>query len=75
MSVYTERHNEIISQAVDTIKGIGEGIKNAFMGFVYNADGSVSSAFATALSYIILAVSICVVVTLICAIFKIRRSI
>ena len=72
MSVYIERHNEIISQWSDYIRGIGEAIKNAFVGFVYNADGSVSNNFATAMSYIIVASAICVIVTLVCMLFRFR---
>lgn len=73
MADYIVRHNEIVSQWSGYIRDIGEAIKNAFVGFVYNADGSVSSSFSTALSYIILASAICVIVTLFSMLFKFRR--
>lgn len=73
MPDYIVRHNEIVSQWSGYIRGIGEAIKNAFVGFVYNADGSVSSSFSTAMSYIILASAICVIVTLFSMLFKFRR--
>ena len=65
MAVYTEQHNQIISRVSGYMRGIGEALKNAFVGFVYDPDGSVSSSFATALSYIVRAVSICAIVAVI----------
>ena len=60
-----QHHEQLISRVNGYLRGLGESLKNAFVGFVYEPDGRVSSSFATALSYIVLAVSICAIVAVI----------
>lgn len=66
--------SEHVNIFIDTLKGLGLALKNAFYGFVYTSEGATTAEFKTALTYIVIIASISVVAFIFKQLFKKRRN-